>query len=119
MPEIGHLFSSGQWLVKPVQQPSSYRPGYFRPVDWTKPTWSWIGQPSPRHGKLKKFLSFGPWDSEEGVQQWRQKPEFQTFLSTARELCDDIQTRTLPWSLSHVEKLNGAPKATEPKVLGA
>src|SRR3990170_6304947 len=96
MPEVGQLFTSGQWLVKPGKE------GQFISAWDTFAHWTGQNQPGvgSRHllqdtANSRSFLSFGPWDTEEAVQHWRQKPEFQTFLSTARELCDDIQTRTL------------------------
>ena len=96
MPEVGQLFTSGQWLVKPGKE------GQFISAWDTFAHWTGQNQPGVGSGHLlqdtansRSFLSFGPWDSEEAVQHWRQKPEFQTFLSRARELCDDIQPRTL------------------------
>ena len=96
MPEIGQLFTSGQWLVKPGKE------AQFISAWDTFAQWTGQNQPGVGSGHLlqdtansRSFLSFGPWASEDAIQRWRQKPEFQTFLSSARELCDDIQPRTL------------------------
>jgi quinol monooxygenase YgiN len=93
---MGQLFSSGQWLVKPGKEAE------FISAWDTFAQWTVRNQPGAGSGHLvqdtansRSFLSFGPWDSQDAIQQWRQKPEFQAFLGRARELCDDIQPRTL------------------------
>ena len=64
----------------------------------------WTGQNRPGVGSghllqdstnARSFLSFGTWDNEDAIQGWRQTPQFQSFLAVARELCEEIQPRTL------------------------
>ena len=43
----------------------------------------------------QRFISFGAWEGMERVQEWRQRPEFKEFFIKAKELCEDIQPRTL------------------------
>ena len=96
MPKIGQLYNSGQWLVKPGKEAE------FISAWDTFSKWTVLNQAGAGSGHLiqdtansRSFLSFGPWDSQDAIQQWRQKPEFQAFVSRVRELCDDIQPRTL------------------------
>jgi heme-degrading monooxygenase HmoA len=42
-----------------------------------------------------RFISFGPWESEEAINAWRERPEFKAFASKARELCAQFQPRSL------------------------
>ena len=96
MPKIGQLYNSGQWLVKPGKEAE------FISAWDTFAKWTVLNQAGAGSGHLiqdtansRSFLSFSPWDSQDAIQQWRLKPEFQAFVSRARELCDDIQPRTL------------------------
>ena len=105
MPEIGQLFTSGQWLVKPGKEAD------FISAWDTFAQWTGEHQPGAGSGHLlqdttnsRSFLSFGHWDSEAAIQQWRLMPEFQAFLTTARDLCDDIQTRALTLVALAVQK---------------
>jgi len=96
MPKIGQLFSSGQWLVKPSKE-AEFISAWDTFAQWTVQNQAGAGSGHLLQDTTnsRSFLSFGPWDSEDAIQQWRQKPEFQTFLSRARELCDDIQPKIL------------------------
>ncbi|OGO48994.1 MAG: hypothetical protein A2Z30_02505 [Chloroflexi bacterium RBG_16_64_43] len=96
MPKIGQLFTSGQWLVKPGKE-AEFISAWDAFAQWTGQN-----QPGVGSGHLlqdttnpRSFVSFGPWDSKEAIERWRENPEFRTFLSSARGLCDDIQPRTL------------------------
>jgi quinol monooxygenase YgiN len=95
MPKIGQLYTSGQWLVKPGKEPE-FISAWDTFVQWTV-----LNQAGAGSGHLiqdtansRSFLSFAPWDSQDAIQQWRQKPEFQSFVNRARELCDDIKPST-------------------------
>jgi len=96
MPKMGQLYLSGQWLVKPGKEAE------FISAWDTFAQWTVLNQAGAGSGHLiqdtansRSFLSFSPWDSQDAIEQWRLKPEFQAFLSRARELCDDIQPRAL------------------------
>jgi heme-degrading monooxygenase HmoA len=41
------------------------------------------------------FISVGPWDNLESLQEWRQRPEFQAAFTKLRELCDEIKPNTM------------------------
>ena len=96
MPELSQLFSSGQWLVKPGKE-AEFIAAWDTFAQWTVQSQAGAGSGHLLQDTAnpRSFLSFGPWKSQDAIQQWRQKPEFQAFLNRARELCDDIQPRTL------------------------
>ena len=96
MPALGQLFTSGSWLVKEGKEPD-FISAWKNFAEWTSRS-----VPGAGTGHLlqdtanpRSFLSFGPWESQEAIQRWRNAPEFQAFLASARELCEDIQPRTL------------------------
>ena len=64
-------------------------------MDKSEPSRSKDGTPPSRLRRLKEFPFLGPWDNTEAIDRWRQEAEFQAFLGKARELCEDIQPRTL------------------------
>ena len=96
MPEIGVLYTSATWVVKQGKE-SEFVAAWTHFADWTSRTMEGAGTghllqevDQPRH-----FLSFGPWASQEAIQRWRGTPEFQAFLTTARQLCEEVRPRTL------------------------
>jgi heme-degrading monooxygenase HmoA len=42
-----------------------------------------------------RFVSFGPWESLEQIDQWRASETFQSGVGTIRELIDDFAAHTL------------------------
>lgn len=42
-----------------------------------------------------RFISFGPWNNEKSIQDWRNSNEFKQFAAKVKELCDDFQPNTL------------------------
>jgi heme-degrading monooxygenase HmoA len=43
----------------------------------------------------QQFISFGPWEDEDAINAWRERPEFKAFAAKARELCTEFQPRSL------------------------
>lgn len=96
MPEIGELYTSATWVVKEGKE-SEFVAAWTAFADWTARSAPGAGVAhllqevdQPRH-----FLSFGPWASQEAIQRWRGTPEFQDFLTRARQLCEEVRPRTL------------------------
>jgi heme-degrading monooxygenase HmoA len=96
MDEIGQLFTAATWTVKPGREGDFIR-AWDEFAKWTSHNLESAGQ-----GQLvqdlddpTRFLSFGPWESAEHIAAWRARPEFTSFMAKARELCDEIQPRTL------------------------
>ena len=42
-----------------------------------------------------RFISFGPWDGEITIRNWRNSNEFKEFAEKIAGLCDDFQPNTL------------------------
>ena len=96
METLGQLFTSGLWIVKPGKEADFIRAW----DDFAK--WTSERQPGAGHGHLlqdletsTQFLSFGPWESAERIAEWRASSGFAEFFAKARELCSEIQPRTL------------------------
>jgi quinol monooxygenase YgiN len=96
MPKVGKLFTSGHWLVKAGKE-NEFISAWESFAQWTlqSQVGAGTGHLLQDSEDSRSFLSFGPWDNTEAIEQWRQEAEFQAFVGRARELCDEIQPRTL------------------------
>ncbi len=96
MKDIGQIFASGLWQVKTGKE-KEFIEAWQQFATWTGATQKGVGE-----GRLlqdlehpDRFLSFGPWENEDRIAEWRSRPEFTAFVKTARELCVDLQPRKL------------------------
>lgn len=95
MDELGQFYTAGLWAVKPGKESDFVRA-------WEEfALWTSEHQPGAGDGYLlqdtvhqQRFLSFGPWENVERIQDWRATPEFLAFVAQARELCEDFQPGT-------------------------
>ena len=96
MPTIGQHFTAGSWVVREGKE-SEFITAWSRLAEWTSRSGLGAGTGHLLRDEAdpRRFLSFGPWDSEDAIRRWRSAPEFNSFLATARELCEDVQPRTL------------------------
>jgi heme-degrading monooxygenase HmoA len=96
MPALGQLFTSATWLVKEGKE-TNFIAAWKDFAEWTSRSGlsAGTGHLLQDSANSRSFLSFGPWGSLEEIQRWRNAPEFQAFLATARELCEQVQPRTL------------------------
>ena len=92
MDAIGQIFAQGSWFVKPGNE-EAFIAAWEELAKWTVETQSGFGKPHLLQDleEPQRFISFGPWDDVASIQAWRQRPEFQSYLSKSRELCEDIQ----------------------------
>lgn len=89
-------YTVGLWTVKPGKENAFI-------AEWrTFAKWTAKNQPGAKTGYLlqdpkspEKFISFGPWESEEAVRRWRESPEFKLFGSRVKDLCSEFQPRSL------------------------
>ncbi len=96
MDTTGIIYALALWSVKPGKEAEFIRA-------WEAfAQWTGEHQPGAGDGWLlqdlehpNRFLSFGPWDSLDSIKEWRGKPEFRAFFEKARQLCEEIQPRTL------------------------
>lgn len=42
-----------------------------------------------------RFISFGPWESKEIIQHWRDTDEFKAFVAEVTALCESFEPNTL------------------------
>lgn len=96
MEQPNRLYTSGTWTVRPGNESEFIR------VWRDFATWSTAHQPGAGGAHLlqdleapNRFLSFGPWDSEQSVQAWRATPEFAAFTDRVRDLCESFEPRRL------------------------
>jgi heme-degrading monooxygenase HmoA len=66
-------------------------------ADWTTQTQAGAGEGVLLQGEdnPEYFISFGPWKNAENVVNWRAQPEFQEFLSKARDFCVEIHPQNM------------------------
>ncbi|MGD8406911.1 MAG: antibiotic biosynthesis monooxygenase [Anaerolineales bacterium] len=90
------LYTLGTWKVK-LGKEAEFVEAWQAFADWTS-----LNQPGAGEGILLQnedrpdlFISFGPWESAENVVHWRAQPEFQDFLSNARDLCIEMQPQNM------------------------
>lgn len=90
------LYTLATWKVKP-EKAAEFIEVWQAFADWTTRTQQGAGEgillqneDSPDH-----FVSFGPWENAENVVNWRAQPEFQDFLSKARDLCEELQPQNM------------------------
>ncbi len=92
----GELYALAAWTVKAGKQDE------FIHLWEGFATWTSENQPGAGDGYLlqdqenpQKFISYGPWENPDDMADWRSRPQFRQFFAQARELCDEIQPRTL------------------------
>ena len=96
MPYLGQPYAYARWDVKEGKE-AAFVAAWAEFAHWTK-----INIPGAVQGLLLQdtgrpniFISIGPWKDMESVSAWRSRDEFKRFFSMVRELCDDIDPRTL------------------------
>ncbi len=43
----------------------------------------------------QRFVTFGPWESIEKIEAWRNLPEFKEFFAKAKQLSDEVTPLTM------------------------
>jgi heme-degrading monooxygenase HmoA len=89
------IFAAGIWLVRPGNEQAFIEA-------WKEfSAWTALHQDGSGYGNLlqdtgnpSRFISFGPWDSLESIQAWRQQPEFMKAITRFMDLCDQITPGT-------------------------
>ncbi len=96
MSSNNHPYTVGLWTVKPGKEEEFI-------AEWeTFARWTSRYQPGAQTGYLlqdaahpEQFISFGPWENEGAINNWRERPEFKAFAAKAKELCTVFQPRSL------------------------
>jgi heme-degrading monooxygenase HmoA len=96
MIQEGAHFTMAHWTVKPGNE-EIFLEKWQKFAHWTLNNLRgarWVYMVQDQEQK-NKFISFGPWDSPESIDQWRQSSKFKSAFAEFRELCDDIQPDTM------------------------
>jgi quinol monooxygenase YgiN len=90
------LYTSGTWVVKEGSEQASI--DAWRDIaEWTSSEmtgtrWAKLMQDDENPNR---FLSFGPWESAEAIQAWRESEGFQQPVGRIRELLEGFEPRTM------------------------
>ena len=90
-----NIYSCGIWTVKPGKE-TEFIHAWQTFANWTSKNQAGMGSAHLLQDMehANRFLSFGPWESIEKIQEWRDRPEFVAFFAIAKTLCNDIQPGT-------------------------
>lgn len=92
---MGALFSVGIWTVKPGRE-EEFVAAWSEFADWTRreisPTA--VGTLLRDRETPNRFVSFGPWESLEQMEEWRSHPGFQERVGSVRELLEAFEPGT-------------------------
>lgn len=96
MNKEGMFYTSARWNVKPGNEKEFVRT-WKEFIEWSRK-----GQHAMIDAYLLqeaddplRFMSFGSWESLEGIADWRKQDKFKEFLARLKDLCEEIQIRTL------------------------
>ncbi len=96
MDETNQRFSVGIWLVKPGKE-YDFIAAFNEFAKWVFNKNLGSGEvyllqdlQEPRH-----FITCGPWDSLQKIEEWRNLPEFKAFFIKAKEMCDEVTPLTM------------------------
>lgn len=90
------IYTLGIWTVKPGNE-AEFIKEWTEFANWTDKNISGPGKAyllQDEKNKLR-FISFGPWDNEKSIQEWRESNKFKSFVTKVKDLCDDFQPNTL------------------------
>lgn len=90
------IYTLGIWTVKPENE-TEFIKEWTEFANWTDkniagPGNAYLLQDEKNH---LRFISFGSWDNERSIQEWRESNEFKSFVAKVKNLCDDFQPNTL------------------------
>lgn len=90
------LYTLGEWTTKAGRQ-DEFAAAWHEFADWTAanvPGATWAKLLQDRDAP-ERFISFGPWQSEEDVTEWRQRPGFQERVAKIHQLVEAFSPRTM------------------------
>ncbi len=96
MIQEGTHFTIAHWTVKPGNE-DIFLEKWQKFAHWTLNNLRgarWVYMVQDQEQK-NKFISFGPWDSHESIDQWRHSSRFKSAFAEFMELCDEIQPGTM------------------------
>jgi heme-degrading monooxygenase HmoA len=86
---VAQLYTLGEWTVKGGRQ-EEFVAAWHEFAEWTAANISGSTWAKLLHDRdaPERFISFGPWQSEEAVTEWRQHPGFRERVAKIQELVD-------------------------------
>ncbi len=96
MNTINYIYSLGIWTVRAGRERDFIR-------EWENfAAWTANNQPGAVEAKLlqdlanpRKFISFGPFKSQEAINAWRETSEFKGFVDKVRVMCESFLPHTM------------------------
>lgn len=94
--QLNEIYTLGIWIVKP-EKGKAFINEWTLFAKWSAKNVSGIGKGYllQDNNNSLRFMSFGTWDNESVIQNWRNSIEFKNFITVAKDLCDDFQPNTL------------------------
>jgi heme-degrading monooxygenase HmoA len=89
---MSQLYTSGTWTVLSGRE-EEFVAAWSDLAEWTSaaiPGSSWATLLQHQE-KRNVFLSFGPWETAEGIAAWRASPGFQERVGRIRALLEDFE----------------------------
>jgi heme-degrading monooxygenase HmoA len=93
---MDRIYTAGEWTVKPGKE-NEFAEAWRELAEWSASE-----VPGAISATLlrnmddpRRFVSIGPWESLEAVEQWRALPGFQERVVKLRQLLDSFEPRTL------------------------
>ena len=94
MGEVGRLFTAAQWQTKAGKE-KDFIQLWQKFASWSAKTFNANGAHLLQDiSEPGRFISFGRWDSQASIDDWRSRSEFKEFLKQAHELCDRAEPHT-------------------------
>ncbi len=91
MTRVNSVYTMATWVVEPGNE-HVFISEWKAFADWTvehKPG-AMVGYLLQDPQRPHQFVSFGPWESIDGLKSWRECPEYAAFLTRVRSLCTDF-----------------------------
>lgn len=93
---VAQLYTLGEWTAKAGRQ-NEFVAAWREFAEWTAanvPGATWAKLLQDRHAP-ERFISFGPWQNEEAVSEWRQRPGFQERVAKIQVLVEAFSPYTM------------------------
>jgi heme-degrading monooxygenase HmoA len=95
---MAKTYTHGTWLVKAGEE-DEFVAAWRDFVSWAR---TWPGSPTFQlvrdHHQPNRFMSFGPWESFEAQQAWKDSPEFKERIGRVKQHTEEFT----PSVLEHV-----------------
>ena len=88
-------YTSGIWMAKPGKE-DEFVEAWGEFAAWTVDEVDgalWAVLTQDNDDKLR-FMSFGPWESQEAIDAWREMPEFKEAFGAMKPLIESVEVHT-------------------------